>query len=44
MDEEDIKHIRDSTIITEFHLNEDGEVEDFLTKIPNVVVTQIVFA
>jgi hypothetical protein len=44
MDEDDIKHIRDSTIITEFNLNEEGEVKDFLTKVPNVVVIQIVFA
>jgi hypothetical protein len=29
MDEDDIKHIRDSTIITEFNLNEEGEVKDF---------------
>jgi hypothetical protein len=38
MDEDDIKHIRDSTIITEFNLNEDGEVKDILSKVPNVVV------
>jgi len=38
MDEDDIKHIRDSTIITEFNLNDEGEVKDSLAKVPNVVV------
>jgi hypothetical protein len=42
MDEDDIKHIRDSTIITQFQLNDEGEVKDFfLTKVPNVVVIRI---
>jgi hypothetical protein len=32
MDEDDIKHIRDSTIITEFNLNDEGEVKDFVVE------------
>ncbi len=38
MDEDDIKHIRESTIITQFNRNEEGEVKDFLSKVLNVVV------